>query len=147
MVRGALQSKHNDPDGAIRTYTDVLRRYRDFAPAQKRLAAIYVSRPADLGKADEMGASARRTVPNDPELLRILGEIKFKQKDYPAAIRLLQESDQRAPLDHDGLYYLGTAQIETTQDAKGRETLQRALTAGLQDPLAEEARRRLRQKQ
>ena len=77
--------------------------------------------------------------------MRILGEIKFKQKDYPAAIRLLQESAQQAPLDPSGLYYLGTAQIETKQSEKGRETLQRALAAGLQDPLAEEAKRRLSQ--
>jgi hypothetical protein len=35
------------------------------------------------------------------------------------------------------------AQLQTKQDAKGRETLEHALAAGLQDPLAQEARQRL----
>ena len=35
------------------------------------------------------------------------------------------------------------AQLETKQDAKGRETLERAFAAGLPDPLAQEAKKRL----
>jgi hypothetical protein len=35
------------------------------------------------------------------------------------------------------------AQLQTKQDPKGRETLERALATGLQDPLAQQARLRL----
>ncbi len=143
MARGAVQSKGGKQDAAIATYTDVLRRFRDFAPAQKRLAAIYVTRTSDLQKADELAGAARRTLSADPELMTISGEIKFKQKDYAAAARLLQQSAALAPLSPAGLYYLGTAQLETKQDAKGRETLEKALAAGLPDLMAQDARQRL----
>src|SRR6202035_3033795 len=36
-----LQMQHGDAKGATAIYTDVLRHYPDFAPAQKRLASMY----------------------------------------------------------------------------------------------------------
>lgn len=145
MARGAVQSRRGNPDAAIDTYTEVLRLYRDFAPAQKRLAALYATRPADLTKADELATAARRTLSADSELLRISGEIKFKQKDHAAAARLLQQSAHQTPLDPVGLYYLGMAQLETAQAPQGRSTLERALAAGLPEPMAQETRGRLEQ--
>jgi hypothetical protein len=38
------------------------------------------------------------------------------------------------------------AQLEIKQDAKGRETLERAWAAGLQEPVAQDARNRLAEK-
>jgi hypothetical protein len=40
-------------------------------------------------------------------------------------------------------YYLGLAQLQNRQVAKGREALERALNAGLEDPMAADAKRRL----
>src|SRR5207244_3352358 len=100
-----------------------------------------------LAKAYELAMKARKTLPGDPELARTLAELSFKRNEFPYAIQLFQESAAKEPLLATDLYYLGMAQLQSRQDAKGRETLQQALAAGLQDPLAQEAKNRLAQQQ
>ena len=143
MAQAAIQLQRNDAKTATGTYLQVLRQYPDFAPAQKRLAAIYADNPDDLAKAYDLAMKARKTLSDDPELARTLAELNFKRKEYAYAVQLFQQSAANQPLPPKDLYYLGMAQLQTKQDAKGRETLERALAAGLQDPLAQEARQRL----
>jgi tetratricopeptide (TPR) repeat protein len=147
MAQAAIQLQRNDARAAAGIYSQVLTRYPDFAAAQKRLAAIYAENPDDLAKAYDLAIKARKVLPEDPELARTLAEINFKRKEFPYAIQLLQESARKGPLPAKDLYCLGMAQLETKQDAKGRETLERALAAGLQEPLAQDARNRLAEKQ
>ena len=99
--------------------------------------------PEDQTKAYDLAIKARKTLSDDPELARTLAELNFKRKEFPYAIQLFQQSAAKQPLPAKDLYYLGMAQLQTKQDVKGRETLERALAAGLQDPLAQEARQRL----
>jgi tetratricopeptide (TPR) repeat protein len=143
MAQAAIQLQRNDAKSATDIYAQVLSRYPDFAPAQKRLAAIYAENPDDLAKAYDLAIKARKVLPDDPELARTLAELNFKRKEFLYAIQLLQESAGKQPLPAKDLYYLGMAQLQTKQDSKGRETLERALAAGLSDPLAQEAKRRL----
>ena len=143
MAQGAIQLQRNDAKSATGIYAQVLNRYPDFAPAQKRLAAIYAERPDDLAKAYDLAIKARKALPDDPELARTLAEVNFKRKEFPYAIQLFQESAGKQPLPPKDLFYLGMAQLQTKQDTEGRETLERALAAGLQDPLAQEAKQRL----
>ena len=112
---------------AIGTYEQILKRFPDFAPAQKHLAAVYLKDPSALDKAYEFAVKARRTLSDDPELARTLGEISYKRKEYSRALQLLQESARRTPLDANGLYYLGMSQLEAKQKPQAREALERAL--------------------
>ena len=143
MAQAAIQLQRNDVKTATGIYLQVLRQYPDFAPAQKRLAAIYADNPDDLAKAYDLAMKARKTLSDDPELARTLAELNFKRKEFAYAIQLFQQSAASQPLPPKDLYYLGMAQLQTKQDPKGREALERALAAGLQDPLAQEARQRL----
>jgi tetratricopeptide (TPR) repeat protein len=143
MAEAAIQLQRNDPKTVTDIYLQVLRQYPDFAPAQKHLAAIYANNPDDLTKAYDLAMKARKTLSDDPQLARTLAELNFKRKEFAYAIQLFQQSAANQPLAPKDLYYLGMAQLQTKQDAKGRETLQRALADGLQDPLAQEARQRL----
>ena len=147
MAKAAIQLQRNDAKAAANIYLQVLNKYPDFAPAQKRLAAIYADSAEDAGKAYEFAVKARKTLPDDPELARTLAELNFKRKEFSYAIQLLEGSAAKQPLPAKHLYYLGMAQLQTKQDAKGRETLARALGAGLQDPLAREAKQRLAEQQ
>ena len=143
MAQAAIQLQRDDPKAAAGIYSQVLGRYPDFAPAQKRMAAIYAENPDDLAKAYDLAIKARKVLPDDPELARTLAEINFKRREFAYAIQLLQESARKGTLPAKDLYYLGMAQLETKQDAKGRETLERAFAAGLPDPLAQYAKKRL----
>ena len=84
---------------------------------------------------------ARKTLSDDPELTQILAEISYKRKDFAYAIQLFRESGKRKALDSRSLYYLGMSQWQATQKTQARESLERALGAGLPEPLATEAKR------
>jgi len=143
MAQAASDLKQNNREKAAQIYQEVLKKYPDFAPAQKQLATIYATDSANLKQAYELGMKARKVLPDDPELARTLAEVSFKRNEFNYAVQLFQESGAKQPLGAKDLYYLGIAQLRNRQEAKGRETLQQALAAGLQDPLAQDAKNRL----
>ena len=141
MVQAAIAVQRGELKTAIGYYNEVLQHFPDFAPAQKHLAALYLEDPAALGKAYELAMKARKTLPDDPELALTLGEINYQRKEYAYALQLLQESARGKPLDAKALYYLGMSHLRLQQKPQSREALERSLAAGLQEPLAAEAKR------
>ena len=147
MAEAALRLQHNDQKAAAAIYLGVLHKYADFAPAQKRLATVYAEDPETLTKAYDLAMKARKALPDDADLARTLAELSFKRNEFSYAVQLFQESGSKQSLPARDLYYLGVAQLQTKQESKGRETLERALAAGLQDPFAQEAKQRLAKQQ
>lgn len=144
MMKAAIQIKQGGSEAAIDTYNTILQRFPDFAPAQKKLAYLYLGDPTTLKRAYELALSARNSLPEDPEVARTLGELCYERKDYAYALQLLQESAKRASLDARGLYCLGMCYLAAQAEPESRDALTRSLTAGLQEPFASEARRVLR---
>ncbi len=145
MARATVQIQRDQSEDAVETLQHVLRIFPDFAPAQKRLAALYMR---DSGKGDvayELATQARKTLPEDPELTEILAEISYRKREYGRAIQLLRESALRSPLDARALFFLGMSQLQTKQESEGRETLERALAAALDEPWATDAKRAIKQ--
>jgi tetratricopeptide (TPR) repeat protein len=142
-VRAAIEEQRGEARTAIATYIAILQIYPHFAPAQKRLADLYLDDPTALETAYEFAIKARQALPDDPELARILGEISYQRKDYSRALQLLRESARATPLDAKGSYYLGASQVQLNQKPQATEALERALAAGLREPYASEARRLL----
>jgi tetratricopeptide (TPR) repeat protein len=91
----------------------------------------------------DLPAKARKALPDDPELAELLGRLSYEKKEYPRAIQLFQESARKRPLEADSLFYLGMSQLQASQKAEARGTLNQALADGLQEPLASEAKRAL----
>jgi len=142
-ARAALQAKRGDSTGAEATYRQVLKRFPDFAPAQRDLAAILVNDPTKRDAAYDLATKARRTIPGDPLISIVLGRVSYERKDFGRAIQLFQESARERPLDARSLYYLGMAQAQAKHNAEAKETLNRALQGGLSDAEASEAKRAL----
>jgi len=142
-ARAAIQAKRGDSAGAEATYRQVLQRFPDFVPAQRDLAAILVNDPTKRDAAYDLATKARRTIPGDPLILIVLGRVSYERKDFGRAIQLFQESARERPLDARSLYYLGMAQAQAKHNAEAKETLNRALQAGLSDAEASEAKRAL----
>ena len=143
MAKAALQAQRGQTKRATETYIDILRRLPDFAPAQKRLGALYAEDPANTAAAYDLVTKARKTLPDDPELAVSLGRLSYQRKEYSRAVQLLQESRRKKPLTAKSLFYLGMSQLQTKQKTEAREALNQALTAGLQEPQATEAKRAL----
>jgi uncharacterized protein HemY len=143
MAQAALLAQRGEIKPATEIYSDILRRLPDFAPGQKYLASLYAKDPSMVATAYDLAIKARKTLPDDPELFELLGRLSYEKKEYPRAIQLLQESARKRPLDADSLFYLGMSQIQARQKAEAQGVLNQALVAGLQEPLAAEAKRAL----
>jgi tetratricopeptide (TPR) repeat protein len=143
MAQAALDAQRGQAKEASEIYSDILRRMPDFAPAQKRLAALNAQEPSKIAAAYDLAMKARKALPDDPELAELLGRLSYEKKEYPRAIQLLQETARKRPLDANSLFYLGMAQLQARQKTEAQGILKQALTAGLQDPLAAEAKRTL----
>jgi len=142
-ARAAIQAKRGDSAGAEATYRQVLQRFPDFAPAQRDLAAILVNDPTKRDAAYDLATKARRTISGDPLISIVLGRVSYERKDFGRAIQLFQESARERPLDARSLYFLGMAHAQAKHKAEAKETLNRALQAGLSDAEASEAKRAL----
>jgi len=143
MAQASLEKQLGQIKPAAEIYTGVLRRLPDFAPAQKRLATLYAQEPSTTVAAYDLAAKARKTLPDDAELAELLGRLSYEKKEYQRAIQLLQECATKKALSADSLFYLGMSQLQTRQKAEAQGVLNQALVAGLQEPLATEAKRAL----
>jgi tetratricopeptide (TPR) repeat protein len=143
MAQAALDEQRGQIKPAAEIYTGILRRLPDFAPAQKLLATLYAQDPSTTAAAYDLAAKARKTLPEDAELAELLGQLSYEKKEYQRAVQLLQESARKRPLDANSLFYLGMSELQSRQKAEAQGALNQALTAGLQDPLATEAKRAL----
>jgi Flp pilus assembly protein TadD len=143
MAQAVLDTKQGQIKRATETYDNILRRWPEFALAQKRLAALYAQDPSTLAAAYDLAAKARKTLSDDPGLTELLGQLSYEKKEYPRAVQLLQESARQRPLDANSLFYLGMSQLQARQTAEARGALNQALAGGLEEPLATEAKRAL----
>jgi tetratricopeptide (TPR) repeat protein len=143
MAEAALDAQRGQAKPATEIYSDILRRWPDFAPAQKRLATLYAQDTSTVAAAYNLATKARKTFPDDPELAALLGRLSYEKKEYPRAIQLLQESARKKSLGADSLFYLGMSQLQARQRTEARGALNEALTDGLQEPFATEAKRAL----
>jgi len=140
MAKAALRLQKGDTTEAGTIYSSVLQKWPDFAPAQKRLAAIYANDPNNANKAYELANKARRAMPDDPDLARTLGILSFQRKDYSRAIQLLQERERKNPLDGKSLFTLGMAHFQLGHRSDAKKDLDRALAAGIPDDLTRQAK-------
>jgi uncharacterized protein HemY len=143
MVEAALDLQQDQTKPATEIYTNILRRWPDFGPAQKGLAMLYAQDPSTVDAAYDLAIKARQTSPDDPDVSELLGRLSYEKKDYPRAVQLLQESARKKPLSANSLFYLGMAQLQSRQKTEAQGILNQALVAGLREPLATEAKHAL----
>jgi tetratricopeptide (TPR) repeat protein len=142
MAQAAVYSQRQ-PRQAIEIYNRVLRRFPDLALAQKRLAALYAQDEATSPQAYELAVKARKVLPDDPELAVLLARLSYARKEYARTAQLLEETARTKRLGPDLLFYLGMSQLQANQLNEARGVLNEALTNGLQEPFATEAKRAL----
>ena len=140
MVRAAILLQRGEFEAAAAIYSEVLSRFPDFVPAQKRLASLYAEDPEKRDQAYNLVIKARKALPDDPELAQILAELSYQRKEFAYAVQLLKGSSEKKPLDAKLLFYLGMSHFKVNHKLQSREALRQALAAGLPDPLASEAK-------
>jgi predicted Zn-dependent protease len=141
MVRGALDAAAGKSPEA--TYLEVLKLYPRFDPARVRLAGIYMEDPAKLEQALALATEARSRLSDDPELTRIFAIGNYRKGDFKYAAQLMAEIAIKRPLVPDELFVLGMSLANSKQPEKAREILGQALSAGLSEPSATQAKEAL----
>jgi tetratricopeptide (TPR) repeat protein len=140
MAKADIRLQKGDTQEASAIYNSILQKWPDFAPAQKRLASIYENEPANAGRAYDLAIKARRSLVDDPDLAKTLGTLSFQRKEYARAVQFFQESDAKKPLEGKSLFMLGMAHVQLGHKSEAKKILDRALTAGVPDDLAKQAK-------
>lgn len=138
VIRAAAQVQANDPAAAA-TFGEILTIHPDFIPAQKELAALLANDPASLARASELALKARKALPDDPDLAETLARLSYHRKDYRYAVQLLSEASRIRPPGAQALYDLGRSQLALGEKEPARDSLTKAVAAGLPETEAAEA--------
>jgi tetratricopeptide (TPR) repeat protein len=134
--------KHKEAAGF---YEKVVAKFPLCSPAIRELAQLYFLPLADDRKAYDFALKAREVSPEDFQVSKILGIVSYRRSDYDRALKVLSEASRKSPDDPEVWFYLGLSQFQRKQMASCKESLQRALSLKLSQPLAAEANRVLSQ--
>jgi tetratricopeptide (TPR) repeat protein len=142
MGLGLLRERRGEFDQARRIYEEqILKTSPDFAPASRRLAFLYADQLHDDFKALSAGNKAREVFDQDPALLKLLGKVAYRRKDYAQAVQLLSQSSVGLPQDADVFFQLGLAYHQLNSKEQSKSALEKALGLNLEAQSAQEAQR------
>ena len=130
-MKARHQLEQGTSDEANALMEEILKSSPDFTLAQKQLAVFYGANDRNLARSYELGIKARRALPQDRELNRVVARVSYKRKEYRLAVQILEELARVNELTADDLFVLGMAQSELKEKEKSRENLEKALKAGL----------------
>ncbi len=100
---------------------------RGAAAAANNLAWVYAEHGGNLDIALQLARTAAAKYPDQPEVIDTLGWIYYKKDLVPLAMPNLERSVQKSPSNPIYLYHLGMAYARQGEDAKARQSLDRAL--------------------
>jgi tetratricopeptide (TPR) repeat protein len=129
MLRGQLEAASGKSPEA--TYLEILKIHPRFGPVRVSLANLYLENPEKLDQALSLAQEARTSMPDDPELTRILALGNYRKGDFKYAAQLLGELSRKRPLLPGELLALGLSLANSKQPEKARQPLDEALKAGL----------------
>lgn len=144
MAKGViLASRENGAGEATVIYKKILGLFPDFAPAQIQLAALYARDEKQNATAYDLITKARKALPDDAEAAQVMAEVSYFKKDYSYAAQLFQDTGKKRPLSARYLYYLGISLMQQKQNAPAKEAFEKAVAAGLAEPMAADAKKNI----
>ena len=138
---GVLLLAQNRIDEAQKTFERTLEISPDAPVAANNLAWLYAERGGNLDVALQLAQTAKRQLPDFPEIDDTLGWIYYKKGLASLAVSSFQQSAAKDPNNAGYHYRLGLALLKMGDTVKARASLERALKVdgGFKD--AAEARR------
>ncbi len=141
LAQAALLRQKGQGQAAAAAYQKVLTQYPKCVVVARELALLYAADPAQAQKAHPLLVQARESYPDDVEVGRALGVLSYQRREYRYAATLLETVVRARPSDTEALFYLGMAQCQSRETAQGKANLQKAIAAGLKEPLLSEAKK------
>jgi Tfp pilus assembly protein PilF len=142
MVGMLLQAEGKTVEAKER-YELVLSIDPNAAVAANNLAWIKAEAGGNLDEALGLALRAKARLGSHPDVNDTLGWIYYKKSMFPLAVRLLEQSVESADANSTHHFHLGLAYLKTGNEAKAKESLQRALKLDANFAEANEAKRAL----
>lgn len=142
MVGIILEAQGKRAD-AQRWYEATVAELNNAPVAANNLACIYAEQGSNLDVALQLAKSAKRQMPDNPDVDDTIGWVYYKKGLATLAVRPLEDSLAKNPNNPVVLYHLGLTYAKVGDKDKARTTLTRALSVNPQMPAAEMARRTL----
>jgi len=132
LLLGELFEAQHDWTNARGAYQNALLVKPADPLASNNLANVILETGGDMDAALSLAQTARRGLPDSPDVADTLGWIYYHKGAYKSAIGLLQEAIQLAekskiPENPDFHYHLGLAYVKTDQFVLARQHLERVL--------------------
>jgi len=134
-----------DAAAALERWRAIARAEPRQMPAACNLAWLLATKPEpDLPEAVTAAANATEAAPDEPAALDTKGWVSFLNGETVPAIDVLEKAVQAAPYRAIARLHLGLAYARGRQAAKAERELQAAIELAPREPLADTARRALR---
>ena len=135
LMAGALAHYSLGNHQKSREYLDILiARSPNNMGAKKLLASIYVD-AKDYGRAQPLLESLQRAMPEDPQVMYLLGNVNLAQKRYAQASSLLEQAAARSG-SPEMSRSLAFSQLGSGQAEKGLASFEKAYAANPDDTLS-----------
>ena len=136
----------NDIEDAKTAYRKTLALDSNNALAANNLAWLLCEGSGNLEEALSLARSAKKKMPDDPEIAETLGWIYYKMKNYTLAVdQLLFSVNSRKQPSAENYYRLGVAYYGKGDLLTAKQTLRKSLELSASFPGADEARKILKQ--
>jgi tetratricopeptide (TPR) repeat protein len=128
---GVILEAQGKREEAKKTYATLIADVPSAPVAANNLAFLYAEDGQNLDTALQLASTAKKLLPESPEVDDTLGWIYYKKDLASLAIPPLEDSLKKRPSDASVLYHLGMSYAKIGDKAKSREALQRALKLNL----------------
>jgi putative PEP-CTERM system TPR-repeat lipoprotein len=125
---GIILEAENRPEEARKRYQEILEKNPDASVAANNLAWMMAESGGDnIDIALQLAQTAKRLMPQRPEVNDTLGWVYYKKGMFPQAISAFRESVGREPNNPVFHYHMGLAYAKNGEAAKARASLEHAL--------------------
>jgi len=142
MVAMLYEAEQNRSE-ARKRYERVMQIDQDAAVAANNLAWMYTEDGGNLDVALQLAQTAKRELPNRPEIDNTLGWVYYKKGLASLAICPLRSAADQEPSNPTYFYQLGLAYVKAGDKVQAKKALQRALTLNGSFAGADDARKAL----
>ena len=146
ILLGNLYQSRRDWNGATEAYQKALATQPENPLASNNLASVMLQSGGNLDVALSLARTARRGMPNSPNVADTLGWIYYQKGAYRSAVDSLREAlrlGENSPDNPRFHYHLGMAYAKNGQATLARQQLQQLLKLTPDSSDAEDARKQL----
>jgi tetratricopeptide (TPR) repeat protein len=148
MLKAFYLQESKDIQGAIAGYRKTLELDPENPVASNNLAWLLVENNMNLEEALSLARTARKKIPEEPEMADTLGWIYYKMKNYTLAVDqfLFSVNNRRQP-KAESYYHLGLAYKAKGDATQAKQMMRKALEVNPSFPNAADARKVVEGKQ